>query len=85
MLNGSVVGSTDSASAGSAMNDSALDMTIRTVEAVFCASDRSSASVIAHCPAPARLRMSSGSSGSAPPTHRATVRMSAPARAAAWK
>jgi hypothetical protein len=30
------------------MNDSALDMTMRTVAVVFCASERSSDRVIAH-------------------------------------
>jgi hypothetical protein len=40
-------GSTEAARAGSAMNDSALDMTIRTVDAVFCASLRSSPRVSA--------------------------------------
>ena len=67
------------------MNDSARDMTIRTVDAVFCASERSSARVIAQWVAPAARRISSGVSGSAPSTHRATTVMSAPARAAAWK
>ncbi len=84
-LNASGPGSTAAARAGSAMNDSARDITIRTVDAVFCASDRSSARVIAHCSAPAARRMSSGSSGVAPSTHRATAAMSAPVRAAAWK
>ena len=46
-------GSTLAASAGSAMNASARDITIRTVAVVFCASERSSASVSAHCRAPA--------------------------------
>ena len=46
-------GSTLAASAGSAMNDRARDITIRTVAAVLCASERSSASVSAHCCAPA--------------------------------
>ena len=73
------------AAAGSAMNDSARDITIRTVAAVFCASLRSSARVSAHWPAPAAARMSSAAPGSAPATHRATTVMSAPARAAAWK
>ena len=78
-------GRTEAASAGSAMNDSARDMTIRTVAAVFCASPRSSARVIAHWVAPAAARICSGPSGSAPSTHRATMAMSAPARAAAQK
>ena len=56
-------GSTETARAGSAMNDSARDMTIRTVAAVFCASDRSSARVIAHWAAPAAARMSSARAG----------------------
>ena len=78
-------GRTQAASTGSAMNDSARDITIRTVEAVFCASPRSSASVIAHCSAPAAARICSGVSGSWPSTHPATARMSRPASAAAWK
>ena len=78
-------GSTLAASAGSAMNDSARDMTIRTVAAVLCASDRSSAKVKAHWRAPAASRIRSGTSGSAPVTHAATARRSYRARAAAWK
>ena len=46
-------GSTLAASAGSAMNDSARDITMRTVAAVLCASERSSARVSAHWCAPA--------------------------------
>jgi hypothetical protein len=45
-------GSTHAARAGSAMNDRARDITMRTVAAVLCASDRSSARVSAHCRAP---------------------------------
>ena len=78
-------GRTEAARTGSAMNDSARDMTIRTVAAVLCASLRSSDSVTAHWSAPAWARICSGVSGSWPTTHWATVRMSAPARAAAWK
>ena len=69
-------GSTLSASAGSAMNDRARDITIRTVAAVLCASERSSASVSAHWLAPAPARIRSGTRGSAPDTQAATARMS---------
>ena len=69
-------GSTLAARAGSAMNDSARDMTIRTVAAVFCASERSSARVSAHWRAPAATRIRSGTSGSAPATQAATARRS---------
>ena len=69
-------GRTLAASAGSAMNDSARDITIRTVAAVLCASERSSARVSAHCRAPAAIRIRSGTCGSAPDTQAATARMS---------
>jgi hypothetical protein len=67
------------------MKDKARDMTIRTVAAVLCASERSSARVSAHWRAPAAARIRSGTCGSAPDTHAVTARMSYPARAAAWK
>ena len=79
----SPAGRTERASAGSAMNPSARDRTILIVAAVFCASPRSSASSAAHWPAPAWSRMSSAGSA-LPSAHRATRRMSPPARAAAW-
>ena len=69
-------GRTQAASAGSAMNASALDMTIRTVAVVFWASDWSSAKVSAHWCAPAAARIRSGTCGSAPDTQAATVRRS---------
>ena len=78
-------GRTEAASAGSAMNDRALDMTIRTVAAVLWASERSSARVRAHWWAPAAARICSGTSGSAPETQAATARRSCPVRAAAQK
>ena len=78
-------GRTEAASAGSAMNDRARDITIRTVAAVFVASLRSSARVSAHWCAPAAARIRSGTSGSAPDTQAATARRSYWARAAAWK
>jgi hypothetical protein len=55
------------------------------VAVVFCASERSSARVSAHCLAPAMTRIRSGTCGSAPETQAATARMSYPASAAAWK
>ncbi len=58
------------------MNDSARDITMRTVAVVFCASERTSASVSAHWCAPARVRMRSGTCGSAPEAHAATTDMS---------
>jgi len=85
MSKGCPAGITLAARVLSAMNPTARDITIRTVEAVLCASPRSSASVAAHWCASAAARMRSGSSGSAPSTHRATSRMSAPVIAAAWK
>ena len=78
-------GSTLAARAGSAMNDSARDITIRTVAAVLWASERSSARVSAHWRAPAAVRICSGTSGSAPDTQAATARRSYRASAAAWK
>ena len=69
-------GRTQAARAGSAMNARALDMTIRTVAVVFCASLRSSDRVTAHWWAPAAARIRSGTSGSAPETQAATVRRS---------
>ena len=69
-------GSTLAASAGSAMNDRALDITIRTVAVVLWASERSSARVSAHWRAPAAARIRSGTSGSAPETQAATARRS---------
>ncbi len=61
---------------GSAMKESALDITIRTVAVVLWASLRSSERVWAHWRAPAAVRMRSGTSGSAPDTQAATVRRS---------
>ena len=69
-------GRTQAARAGSAMNARARDMTIRTVAAVLCASERSSARVSAHWWAPAAARICSGTSGSAPDTQAATARRS---------
>ena len=69
-------GRTQAARAGSAMNARALDITIRTVAVVFCASLRSSDRVTAHWWAPAAARIRSGTSGSAPETQAATVRRS---------
>jgi len=42
-------GRTQAARAGSAMNERALDITIRTVAVVLCASERSSDRTYAHC------------------------------------
>jgi len=78
-------GKTEAARAGSAMNDSALDITIRTVAAVLWASERSSDRVSAQWRAPEAMRIRSGTSGSAPDTQAATARRSYPASAAAWK
>jgi ethanolamine ammonia-lyase small subunit len=78
-------GRTEAASAGSAMKERALDMTIRTVAAVLWASERSSARVRAQWRAPTSVRICSGRSGSAPETQAATARRSYPASAAAWK
>jgi len=78
-------GSTLAASTGSAVNGSARDITIRTVAVVFCASERSSARVSAHCLALAVTRAHFGTCGWAPETQTATDRMSYPASAAAWK
>ena len=69
-------GSTDAARSGSAMKDRALDMTMRTVAVVLCASERSSARLYAHWWAPAAARIRSGTSGSAPETQAATARRS---------
>ena len=69
-------GRTEAARAGSAMNDSARDITIRTVAAVLCASERSSAKVSAQWRAPAARRIRSGTPGSAPETQAATARRS---------
>ena len=70
-------GRTLAARAGSAMNASALLMTIRTVAAVLWASDRGARpGCSAHWRAPAAARICSGTCGSAPETQAATARRS---------